>query len=110
MFNLGFGEIIVVLLVALVVVGPDDLPKVARWMGRNLRKLREMLQDIKRQSGLDEVEQEVKNVQRDFRLTVQEMDVTADVKDAVGNVKDEFASVSREMEADIHKTNADIKL
>ena len=109
MFNLGFGEIIVVLLVALVVVGPDDLPQVARWMGRNLRKLREMLQEIKRQSGLDEVEQEVKNVQRDIRQTVQEMDVTADVKDAAGSVKDEFASVSREMEADIHKISADIK-
>ena len=31
MFNIGFSELLLVLLVAFLVVGPKDLPKVARW-------------------------------------------------------------------------------
>ena len=30
--NIGFGELIMILLVAFLVVGPKDLPKVARWL------------------------------------------------------------------------------
>jgi len=38
--GLGWGEIVVVLLIALVVVGPERLPGVAEQAGKNLRKLR----------------------------------------------------------------------
>ena len=38
--GLGLGEIILILILAFVVVGPDDLPKVARWLGRQVRRLR----------------------------------------------------------------------
>ena len=34
MFNIGFSELILILLVAFVIVGPKDLPKVARWIAR----------------------------------------------------------------------------
>ena len=40
MFNIGVGEILIVLVVAFVIVGPDDLPKVARWLGRQVRRPR----------------------------------------------------------------------
>ena len=36
MFNIGFSELILILLVAFVIVGPRDLPKVARALGREL--------------------------------------------------------------------------
>ena len=39
MLNLGLTEIIVVLIVAIVVVGPERLPKVVRWLGRQYGKL-----------------------------------------------------------------------
>jgi len=38
--GLGWGEIAVVLLIALIVVGPERLPGVAEQAGKNLRKLR----------------------------------------------------------------------
>ena len=40
MFNIGFSELLLVLLVAFLVVGPKDLPKVARWLGRTVKKSR----------------------------------------------------------------------
>lgn len=39
MFNIGFSELLLVLLVAFLVVGPKDLPKVARWLGRTVKKI-----------------------------------------------------------------------
>lgn len=40
MFGLSFGEILIVLVVALLVLGPERLPKVARSLGKGMRDLR----------------------------------------------------------------------
>ncbi len=40
MFGLSFGEVLIVLVVALLVLGPERLPKVARSVGKGLRDLR----------------------------------------------------------------------
>ena len=48
MFNIGFSELLLVLLVAFLVVGPKDLPKVARWLGRAVKKSRRLLNEIKK--------------------------------------------------------------
>ena len=48
MFNIGFSELIIVLLIAFLVVGPKDLPRVARWLGRSVKKLRQMIQEVKK--------------------------------------------------------------
>ncbi len=42
MFNVGGGEIIVVLLLALLVLGPDKLPSTAKKVGRFLHEFRRM--------------------------------------------------------------------
>ncbi|MDE3115735.1 MAG: twin-arginine translocase subunit TatB, partial [Pseudomonadota bacterium] len=42
MFDIGWSEILVVLVVALVVVGPKDLPRLMRTLGRWVRKARGM--------------------------------------------------------------------
>ena len=100
MFNIGFGEIMLVLVVAFVIVGPDDLPKVARWLGRNVRRLRHAIRDIKRETGWDEVEREVNDVRRDVRQTVREMDISADLKRAAADVKKEVSDIGRDVEKD----------
>lgn len=40
MFGLSFGEILIILVVALLVLGPERLPKVARTVGKGMRDLR----------------------------------------------------------------------
>ena len=113
MFNIGAGEILLVLVVAFVIVGPDDLPRVARWLGRMVRKLRTLIRDIKAETGWDEVEKEVREVQKDVKQTVREMDISADLKDAVKDVNQEINGISKDMKADFkaldQQTKADMK-
>ena len=56
MFDIGMGEMAVVAVVALVVIGPKDLPVVLRQAGRWVRKARAMAADF--QSGVEEIMRE----------------------------------------------------
>ncbi len=54
MFDFGFGELLVVAVVALLVLGPERLPGAARTAGRMLRKLRQSWTNVR-----DEVQREI---------------------------------------------------
>ena len=88
MFNIGFSELLLVLLVAFLVVGPKDLPTVARWLGRTVKKSRRLLNEIKKESGWDELEKEVRDVQHDVKDTVKQGDVSAELREAKKSVQD----------------------
>jgi sec-independent protein translocase protein TatB len=51
---MGFGELAVVVIVALVVFGPKELPKMLRKLGQWAGKLRRMAAELRAQSGIDE--------------------------------------------------------
>ncbi|MBL0198063.1 MAG: twin-arginine translocase subunit TatB [Myxococcales bacterium] len=55
MFGMGFGELVVLVIVAIVVVGPKDLPKMLRKLGQWSGKIRRMAGDLRAQSGIDDV-------------------------------------------------------
>jgi Tat protein translocase TatB subunit len=46
MFGLGMGEIVVILVVALIVLGPTQLPDAAKSIGKAIRSLRRHTQDL----------------------------------------------------------------
>ena len=48
MLNLGLTEILVVFVVAIVVVGPERLPTVVRWLGRQYGKLMRASDELRR--------------------------------------------------------------
>jgi Tat protein translocase TatB subunit len=48
MFGLGFGEILLVLAIALIVIGPKKLPDVARGLARGIAEFRRATDDIQR--------------------------------------------------------------
>ncbi len=48
MFNLGLTEILIIVIVAVVVVGPDRLPNVVRWLGRQYGKLMRASDELRR--------------------------------------------------------------
>ncbi len=54
MFDIGFWELTVIAIVALLVVGPEELPTLARTTGRWIRKARGFMSEMK-----DELENEV---------------------------------------------------
>ena len=71
MFDVGFSELIVIGIVALVVIGPERLPKVARTvgllLGRMQRYVNEVKADINREMQLDELKQLKEDMQESAR-------------------------------------------
>ena len=68
-FGLSMSEIMVIAVIALIVVGPKDLPKMLRTIARFVTKLRGMAGEFQRhldsairESGIDEVKKEVKKM------------------------------------------------
>ena len=77
MFDIGFSEIVVIAVVALVVIGPERLPKTARTLGhlfgRLQRYVNEVKADINREMELDELrklQREVQGAAREFEQSV----------------------------------------
>ncbi len=85
MFEIGFSEIVVIMVVALIVIGPERLPKVARTLGllwgRAQRYVNGVRADIERDMQLEElrqlkqkVEQEAMSVEQSARQSLQSLD------------------------------------
>src|SRR5881275_1573349 len=95
MFDIGFSEIIVIGVVALVVIGPERLPKTARTLGllfgRLQRYVSEVKADINREMELDELrrlQREMQGAAREFEQTVTT--AASDVASGVRNVEREL--------------------
>lgn len=108
MFNIGMLELVLVLAVAFLIVGPQDLPKVARWIARQIKSLKKLVREIKKETGWDEFAKEFKDTADDIKATVKEADIRQDVKAAadelrgtVNNVRKEVEGVSEELKKDI---------
>jgi len=54
-FGFSFSELVVICLVALVFVGPQKLPGLLRTLGEWIRKARNMVSDMRTQSGIDDI-------------------------------------------------------
>jgi len=52
-FNIGPGELIIVLVIALVVLGPGKLPDVAASLGKSLREFRKAATDVSEATRID---------------------------------------------------------
>ena len=81
MFGIDSSELLVILVVALVVVGPKDLPKVMRTMGQWAGRARSMadqfrrsFDDMARQSELDELRNEVSKLKAVATQPLTELD------------------------------------
>ena len=86
MFDVGFSELIVIALVALIVIGPERLPRVARTLGallgRAQRYVNDVKADIQREVDLDEL--------KSIRSTFQ---------DAAKSVEQSMSQVGEELQA-----------
>lgn len=67
MFEIGFGELLLVGLVALLVLGPERLPVAARmaglWIGRLRRSFSSLRAEVEREIGADEIRRQLHNEQ-----------------------------------------------
>lgn len=67
MFDIGWTELLLIGIVALIVVGPKELPGMFRKMGQITGKARAMARDFQRAMDSAADEAGVKDIQRDFR-------------------------------------------
>jgi sec-independent protein translocase protein TatB len=96
MFDIGFSELLVIGVVALIVIGPEKLPRVARTVGHLAGRLQRYVSDVKadinREIELDELrkmrdsmqqaaskfESEVSKTETDLNQSVEEMKQAVD--------------------------------
>lgn len=88
MFGLGFGEILLIAVVALVVLGPERLPKVARsaglWVGRIQNFINNVKTELSQQAGVAEFRQARDSIEAAARSF--EQDINANVHSIRGEV------------------------
>jgi sec-independent protein translocase protein TatB len=106
MFDIGFTELILIGVVALVVVGPQRLPVATRTigtlLGRAQRYVNDVKSDIQRQVDLEElrkVQQQVKTMGEEIQSSVQNVEkevgsVTSSVSDSVNSAWESFETAS----------------
>jgi len=105
MFNIGFAELLLILLIAFVVVGPKDLPKIARALGRFVKYVRKMIEEVKRESGLDEVENEMKAMERKIDEGARAMDIRPELQKTQLQINKELNAVKKDVSFKDFKSN-----
>ena len=83
MFDLGMSELLVIGIVALIVIGPKDLPELFRSLGRFTAKMRGMAREFSRAMEAAADESGMKDVARDLKTATSAKSMGLDaVKDA----------------------------
>ncbi|HUF44380.1 MAG TPA: Sec-independent protein translocase protein TatB [Aestuariivirgaceae bacterium] len=88
-FGLGTSEILVIAVVALIVIGPKDLPRLLRTVGQYMRKIQGMarefqnhLNEAAKEAGIDDVKKEVKGM-TNFTVTADLDKQGSEIKRAI---------------------------
>ena len=71
MFGIGLPEMIVIMAVALIVVGPDKLPELARSLAKGIGELKKTMNQVK--ENLSEETKVISSVQEDLRKTAGQL-------------------------------------
>lgn len=106
MFDIGWSEMMVIGIVALVFVGPKDLPKMFRTVGEFTGKAKGMAREFQRAMEAAAKESGVDDMKRDFQRTMSRQDF----KDAAGfdEIDEQFRSIGRTVN-DIRKPSNLVK-
>lgn len=97
MFDIGMDEMALVAVVALIVIGPKDLPHVLRMCGRWVRKARELAGEFQR--GVDDMVRETELA--DLKTQVEKVADTNALKREVEKTIDPTGDIVRSLEAPI---------
>lgn len=82
--GLSIGEILVILIVAFLIVGPDKMPEIGRALGKTVHDLkksmndstagfREEVEEIKKETGYSEVSSQVKEKELAFKKDLDDL-------------------------------------
>jgi sec-independent protein translocase protein TatB len=89
MFDIGFFEIVMVAVVALLVLGPERLPEAARtagkWVGQAKRMVNQLTQEVEKQVKADEIRSRLEQQGESLNI----MEDVHKIQDTVQNALDE---------------------
>lgn len=88
MFDIGFSEMFMVLVIALIVIGPERLPGVAKKIGKYIGKAKRSFENVKR-----EVQSELETEELNKRL--KENNILAETKEAITDISDELKDIAK---------------
>ncbi|MEI7601310.1 MAG: Sec-independent protein translocase protein TatB [Aestuariivirga sp.] len=104
-FGVGYTEMFVVALVAIIVIGPKDLPKVLRALGKTVAKMRGMAREFQghldsamKETGFDEVKKEFDNIKNPANFIEPSIAKKA-TEDATKKQVDDFKNLFGEVPA-----------
>ena len=100
MFSVGFSELLLILIIAYVFVGPQDLPKVTRWLARALKRIRQLISEAKKEINWEQLVNETEGVKEEIKNTANEND--RDIQKGLSEVHGEISKVKREFEKNIN--------
>jgi sec-independent protein translocase protein TatB len=103
MFDIGFPELLLIGVVTLLVIGPDQLPStmrtVALWIGRFRRGFADIRRDIEQGIGADEIRQQLHN-----EAILKEIERS---KAAIAQTNAEIDNLAREAKSAMKSSEAD---
>lgn len=102
MFDIAFSEMLIIAVIALLVIGPEKLPKVAKTVGHLLGKAQRYVSDVKseinREMEIDELrklqaemQSAARKVEGDVQTTLR--DTEADLNKSVKSIEDEISEL-----------------
>lgn len=99
MFDMAFSEILIIAVIALLVIGPEKLPKVAKTVGHLLGKAQRYVSDVKSEINREMEIDELRKLQAEMRTAARK--VEGDVQTTLRDTESELNSSVKSIEDDI---------
>ena len=103
MAKFGMGEIILILIIAIIVLGPDKVPQVSRAIGRGVRSIKkyihETTRDLEDIQELKDLKTDVSNIQKDLKTMGQGLERS--IKTEAETAEEDIRSAGAEITAAI---------
>jgi Tat protein translocase TatB subunit len=98
MFGIGMPELLLLLAIALIVVGPKKLPELAKALGRGLAEFKKATSDLKESLDTSTDFTELKQSFDDIQETVVDASIPADPNDEAETVEVDTPDISSDQE------------
>lgn len=104
MFDIGFSELMVIAVIALVVIGPERLPKVARTVGHLLGRMQRYVNDVKSDINREMQLDELKKLQSQVVESARTLE--SSVRQEMDSAKSSFAGIGQEAQSALDELKA----